>query len=129
MRPEEAETIPLTPGRNVYIVRDASAQTPSLAWTIEVPARPKARKIALPENDLQYVFLSDDREWDPEPICARETVDDFPCGVPEVEDDIPGGYWPNGGSWGARARGASRGRGDVDAHFGGRGSSRVARIA
>ncbi|MBO7131313.1 MAG: hypothetical protein J6V65_04125, partial [Fibrobacterales bacterium] len=101
VRPEEADDLPLTPGKNVYIVRDVNASTPALAWTIEVPERPAARSIELPGNDLQYVFLYEDREWDPEPICSREGAEELDgiCGVPEAEIEIPGGYWPGGNGY------------------------------
>ena len=87
VKPVEAEPIPLEPGKNVYVVRDANAAKPALAWKIDVPARPKARKIELPENDLQYVFLTDTLEWDFEQICRIDYLD-ISCGEsdePETE--------------------------------------------
>lgn len=87
VKPVEAEPIPLEPGKNVYVVRDANAAKPALAWKIDVPARPAAQKIALPENDLQYVFLTDTLEWDLEQICRIDYLD-ISCGEsdePETE--------------------------------------------
>ncbi|MBP5350950.1 MAG: hypothetical protein J6Y56_03215 [Fibrobacterales bacterium] len=85
----EAENIPLTPGQNVYIVRDVNAPKPALAWTIEVPERPAAQTIDVPKNDLQYIFLTDSLEWEFGQICKIDYLD-FPCETsdePEMEGE------------------------------------------